>query len=394
MTETTGTPEMTPPLVVKLEIQDERAPLTVDEKEHAATFTSPHLHQIVVGARWLTIEDVLAVAERGAAVRLNQDATFQDRIERGANYLRTCLAGGATVYGVNTGYGDACEVGVSSALMGALPLQLTRFLGCGMGEHLDAEATLAVMVARLTSLAYGYSGVRWELLEKLMQLINERVLPRIPAEGSVGASGDLIPLSYVAAALVGEREVVHHGKQCAASDVLAKLGIAPLVLAPKEGLALVNGTAVMTGLACLAWRRADYLTRLTCRLTALTTIALNGRSTHFDARLFKAKPHIGQGEAAAWIRMDLSGRADDSAQRVQDRYSVRCAPHVIGVARDALGWIRRDIETELNSANDNPLIDPDNECVLHGGNFYGGHIAFAMGTLQSLQTQFVCVELL
>lgn len=381
-TGTPGTPEMTSALVVKLKVQDARTPLTVNEQERADTLTSTIPHQIVVGARLLTIEDVLAVAERGAVVRLNHEATFQERIERGANYLRTCLASGATVYGVNTGYGDDCEVGVSSALTEALPLQLTRFLGCGMGEHLDAAATLAVMVARLNSLAYGYSGVRWELLDKLMQLINQRVLPRIPAEGSVGASGDLIPLSYVAAALVGERQVVHHGKLCAASDVLAKLGIAPLVLAPKEGLALVNGTAVMTGLACLAWRRADYLTRLACRLTALTTIALNGRSAHFDARVFKAKPHIGQGEAAAWIRMDLSGRADDSAQRVQDRYSVRCAPHIIGVARDALGWIRRDIETELNSANDNPLIDPDNGCVLHGGNFYGGHIAFAMDALK------------
>ncbi|KAF9917160.1 hypothetical protein FBU30_000922 [Linnemannia zychae] len=378
----TGTPEFTSALVVDLQVLDSRTPLTMDGKERTDTFTTTPPHQIIVGGRWLTIEDVLAVAERGAVVCLNQKATFRERIERGANYLRTCLAGGATVYGVNTGYGDACEVGVSSVLMGELPLQLTRFLGCGMGEHLDAEATLAVMVARLNSLAYGYSGVRWELLDKLMQLINERVLPRIPGEGSVGASGDLIPLSYVAAALVGEREVVHHGKVCAASDVLAKLGIAPLVLAPKEGLALVNGTAVMTGLACLAWRRADYLTRLACRLTALTTIALNGRSAHFDARVFEVKPHIGQGEAAAWIRMDLIGRADDSAQRVQDRYSVRCAPHIIGVARDALGWIRRDIEAELNSANDNPLIDPDNESVLHGGNFYGGHIAFAMDALK------------
>ncbi|KAF9567467.1 hypothetical protein EC968_003230 [Mortierella alpina] len=252
-----------------------------------------------------------------------------------------------------------------------------------MGEYLDADATLAVMVARLNSLAYGYSGVRWQLLDKLKQLINERVLPCIPAEGSVGASGDLIPLSYLAAVLVGEREVMHEGKLCEAGEVLGRLGIAPLVLAPKEGLALVNGTAVMTGLACLAWRRADYLTRLACRLTALTTIALNGRSAHFDPRLFKAKPHVGQAEAAEWIRLDLTGRADDSAQRVQDRYSVRCAPHIIGVARDALVWIRYDIENELNSANDNPLIDPDTGCVLHGGNFYGGHIAFAMDALKT-----------
>ncbi len=342
----------------------------------------PTLEPITIGARRLTIEEVLAVAERGAQVRLAQQQAFRERIERGANYLRNCLASGATVYGVNTGYGDACEVTVPPALVESLPLQLTRYHGCGMGEYLEANATLAVMMARLNSLAHGYSGVRWELLETLMQLINQRVLPRIPAEGSVGASGDLTPLSYVAAALVGEREVVHRDQLRMASDVLSELGITPLMLAPKEGLALMNGTAVMTGLACLAWRRADYLTRLACRLTALTNVALNGRAAHFDARLFDAKPHKGQGEAAAWIRADLSGRPDTSAQRVQDRYSVRCAPHIIGVARDALSWMRRDIENELNSANDNPLIDPDDECVLHGGNFYGGHIAFAMDALK------------
>ncbi|KAG0328821.1 hypothetical protein BG004_002460 [Podila humilis] len=349
----------------------------------SGTSTSGHLHSIVVGARKVSIEDVLAVAQTGAAVRLNTEPSFQARIERGASFLQTRLSAGSTVYGVNTGYGDACDVAVAPALVADLPLQLTRFLGCGMGEFLDADATLAVMVARLNSLAHGYSAVRWEVLEKLKQLINHRVLPRIPAEGSVGASGDLVPLSYVAAALVGEREVMYQGKLCSARNVLAHLGIAPLVLAPKEGLALVNGTAVMTGLACLAWRRAEYLTRLSCRLTALTTIAMNGRSAHFDPRLFEAKPHIGQAEAATWIRWDLGDRAEDKAHRVQDRYSIRCAPHVIGVARDALGWIRRDIENELNSANDNPLIDPETGEALHGGNFYGGHIAFAMDALKA-----------
>jgi histidine ammonia-lyase len=145
----------------------------------------------------------------------------------------------------------------------------------------------------------------------------------------------------------------------------------------------MNGTAVMTGLACLAFRRAAQLSRLAARLTALATVALDGRAAHFDAFIFEAKPHAGQGEAAAWIRADLAGRPDTPGHRLQDRYSIRCAPHVIGVANDALTWMRRDIENELNSANDNPLIDPDGERVLHGGNFYGGHIAFAMDGLKT-----------
>ncbi|MBB5400781.1 HAL/PAL/TAL family ammonia-lyase [Paraburkholderia youngii] len=337
---------------------------------------------IVVGARRLTIEEVVAIARQRACVALSDDAVWRARIERGAAFLRRQLAAGATVYGVNTGYGDACVVDVPTALVEALPLQLTRYHGCGMGAYLDDAQTLAVIAARLNSLAYGFSGVRTVLLERLAALINHRVLPRIPSEGSVGASGDLTPLSYVAAALAGERDVRYAGALRAARDVWIELGVEPLTLAPKEGLALMNGTAVMTGLACLAVARAEHLTRLAARLTALATVALDGRAAHFDATLFDVKPHAGQAEAAAWIRADLAGRADTPGHRLQDRYSIRCAPHVIGVARDALGWVRRDVENELNSANDNPLIDPDNERILHGGNFYGGHIAFAMDALK------------
>ncbi|MGF6445533.1 HAL/PAL/TAL family ammonia-lyase [Paraburkholderia youngii] len=337
---------------------------------------------IVVGARRLTIEEVVAIARQRACVALSDDAVWRARIERGAAFLRRQLAAGATVYGVNTGYGDACVVDVPTALVEALPLQLTRYHGCGMGAYLDDAQTLAVIAARLNSLAYGFSGVRTVLLERLAALINHRVLPRIPSEGSVGASGDLTPLSYVAAALAGERDVQYAGALRAARDVWTELGVEPLTLAPKEGLALMNGTAVMTGLACLAVARAEHLTRLAARLTALATVALDGRAAHFDSALFDVKPHAGQAEAAAWIRADLAGRADTPGHRLQDRYSIRCAPHVIGVARDALGWVRRDVENELNSANDNPLIDPDNERILHGGNFYGGHIAFAMDALK------------
>ncbi|MEI7431244.1 MAG: aromatic amino acid ammonia-lyase, partial [Betaproteobacteria bacterium] len=301
---------------------------------------------LTVGEQRLRIEDVLRVAKGDASVALSEHPEFSLRIKRGAAYLARLLADNGIVYGVNTGYGDSCTVSIPEHLVAELPLHLTRFHGCGLGDYLDDEATLAVLVCRLNSLAQGYSGVRWELLEQLAALIQHRILPNIPAEGSVGASGDLTPLSYVAAALIGEREVRFGGQQRAAGEVLKELGITPLTLAPKEGLAIMNGTAVMTGLACLAWARAENLTRLCCRLTSLASIAMRGNRGHFDPRLFAAKPHAGQNEAAAWIYDDL--HADDTEViRLQDRYSIRCAPHVIGVARDALSWMRRDIENEL-----------------------------------------------
>ncbi|VVE15479.1 Histidine ammonia-lyase [Pandoraea communis] len=338
---------------------------------------------VVFGPDRLTIEDILALAHRTRVARLSAAPAWQDRIRRGVNALHTHLAAGRPVYGVTTGYGDACVVDVPASLIDALPAQLTRYHGCGMGEWLDDDAVRAVLACRLASLVQGYSAVRPELLEALVHLLAHDVLPRIPAEGSVGASGDLTPLSYVAATLIGERDVMYRGRLCAASDALAATGGAPIRLAPKEGLALMNGTAVMTALASLAFARSRTLARLASRLTALTTVALDGRAAHFHPTLFDAKPHEGQREAARWIRDDLAGRTAPPEARLQDRYSLRCAPHVVGVLVDALSWVRRDVENEINSANDNPLIDPDTGEVHHGGNFYGGHIAFAMDSLKT-----------
>jgi len=336
-----------------------------------------------IGNQRLRIEDLVAVAKGEASLALSHDPAFAARIEAGARHLERLLADGGTIYGVTTGYGDSCTTEVPPELIAELPLHLTRYHGCGLGQHLDEEATLAVLVARLNSLAQGYSGVRPVLLERLADLINRRILPRIPAEGSVGASGDLTPLSYVAATLVGERDVLFQGRVIPAAEALQTCGLAPIKLAPKEGLAIMNGTAVMTGLACLAFARADYLAKLACRITVLVSIGTRGNAGHFDPRLFAVKPHAGQIEAARWIWDDLGAAPNDDGARLQDRYSIRCAPHVIGVARDALTWVRRDIENELNSANDNPIIDGEEGWVLHGGHFYGGHIAFAMDALKT-----------
>ncbi|WP_263143826.1 aromatic amino acid ammonia-lyase [Pseudomonas sp. RIT-PI-AD] len=347
--------------------------------------TRPTEPRVVFGEAPLSVEQVLALAERRAPSALQDDPGYRERIARGARFLDSLLDREGVIYGVTTGYGDSCVVAVPLHQVEALPRHLYTFHGCGLGRLLDPEATRAVLAARLQSLCQGVSGVRVELLERLRAFLEEDVLPLIPEEGSVGASGDLTPLSYVAATLSGEREVLFRGERRSAAEVHRELGWTPLVLRPKEALALMNGTAVMTALACLAYARADYLLQLATRITALNVVALAGNPEHFDERLFAAKPHPGQMRVAAWLRRDLAIDAPTAPlHRLQDRYSLRCAPHVLGVLADSLGWLRPFIETELNSANDNPLIDADAERVLHGGHFYGGHIAFAMDSLKTL----------
>ncbi|MCX7564282.1 aromatic amino acid ammonia-lyase [Xanthomonadaceae bacterium XH05] len=345
---------------------------------------APDAASVIFGGMPLTIEDVTALSRRERPAQLCVDPAFRARITRGAAFLDRLLDTEGVIYGVTTGYGDSCTVNIPPELVAELPHHLFAYHGCGLGRFLDKQETRAVLTARLTSLAQGMSGVSVELLEGLEAFIRHDILPLIPAEGSVGASGDLTPLSYVAAALCGEREVIHGGVRRQAAEALAEIGRLPIRLRPKEGLAIMNGTAVMTGLACLAFERAEYLSRMATRLTAFNVFASAGNAHHFDAVLFAAKPHPGQMRVAQRLRADLGNEVSPrNEHRLQDRYSLRCAPHVIGVLEDALPMLRQLIETELNSANDNPLVDPDNERVLHGGHFYGGHIAFAMDAMKN-----------
>ncbi|EHU9472297.1 aromatic amino acid lyase [Vibrio vulnificus] len=340
-------------------------------------------NNITFGQGRLTIEDVAAIAQ-GAKATLNDSVEFTAKIDRGVAFLERLLKEEGVIYGVTTGYGDSCTVAIPPQLVEELPLHLTRFHGCGLGKILTHEQARAVLATRLCSLSQGVSGVSHDLLNQIVTLINHDISPRIPEEGSVGASGDLTPLSYLAAALVGEREVIYQGEERATAEVYAELGIQPIKLRPKEGLALMNGTSVMTALACLAYKRAEYLAQLSTKITAMVSVAMHGNDFHFDEALFAVKPHPGQQQIAAWLRDDLKAdKPPRNSDRLQDRYSLRCAPHVIGVVQDSLPWLRQMIENELNSANDNPIIDGDNERVLHGGHFYGGHIAMAMDTLKT-----------
>ncbi|MES2018967.1 MAG: aromatic amino acid ammonia-lyase [Pseudomonadota bacterium] len=332
----------------------------------------------------LCIEDIVDIANGDARAVLSPDPAFRAAIAKGADFIDRLLREDGTIYGVTTGYGDSCTVSIPPELVVELPHHLYTYHGCGLGQYLTPEQTRAVMAVRLQSLAKGFSGVSVELLEQIARVLEAGLLPLIPSEGSVGASGDLTPLSYLAAVLCGEREVWRDGVVLNAADALVEAGIKPLRLRPKEALAIMNGTAVMTALACLAFDRADYLARLCTRITAMASFALDGNAHHFDETLFSVKPHPGMQGVAAWLREDLHvGQAERNGKRLQDRYSIRCAPHVIGVLADALPFFRTQIENELNSANDNPIIDAEGERVLHGGHFYGGHIAFAMDSMKN-----------
>jgi histidine ammonia-lyase len=330
---------------------------------------------VVAGSRPMTCADVVRLARGEARLIVDPDPGVRERLEQSARWLRARLEAGERIYGVSTGFGESCLTDVPVEYGAELAQNLVRFHGCGTG---------AVLAVRVASLAQGWSGVRPVVLDRLCELLNRRILPCIPSEGSVGASGDLTPLSYVAAVLTGDREVRWHGREMAAAAALREAGLAPLVFAPKESLAIMNGTCVITALVCLALDRARRLARWAAALTAIASDVTRGNPAHFDDRIFAAKPHPGQRECARWIREDLEyapGRAHDG--RIQDRYSIRCAPHVIGVLLDALPWMETWTETELNGVNDNPLLDPASGEVLFGGNFYGGHAGFVADSLKT-----------
>lgn len=349
-----------------------------------------HERVYTIGDEPLSIDDLVALATGARSPALASGA--RDRMKRSADIVARLHERGGDIYGVTTSVGGSVGTRVPPERSADLSLNLLRMHGVGTGRILNEVEAAAVVTARLSSLAGGLSGVRPEIAERLVELLDARVLPRIPSEGSVGASGDLTPLSYLAAMLVGEREVSFRGEEVDALSALRELGLVPLELLPKEGLALMNGTSVTTALACLSWHRARRLARLASTLTAMTSIAIEGNAIHFDDRIHAAKPHPGQRRVAAWIREDLEGTTPVSTPtRLQDRYSVRCAPQIIGVLVDALTWAQTTLEIELNGVSDNPIVDLEDEVVLHGGNFYGGHVGFVCDALKIAVANVACL---
>ena len=358
---------------------------------------------VVIDGCQLTLKDIASVARGGAPAILTTNATVRSRIDRTRRHLSELVERGTPVYGVTTGFGDSVHRHIDSNNAALHQERLIAFLGNGTGASLPEPTARAVTLIRANNLARGYSGVRIELIERLLELLNAGITPVIPEEGSVGASGDLVPLSYVAAVVTGRRKVRFRGRIVDAADALAKTGLEPLVLQEKEGLGLVNGTAYMTAIAALACLDADRLARLADVCTAMTVEVLGAITTPFHPFLHDVtKPHPGQIRSAANIRGLLTGsrmgrayedviaeitskgvKPSQTTAQIQDKYSIRCAPHFTGVLFDVLAWATQWVGTEVNASTDNPLLDPTSGEVFSGGNFSGGHIALAMDTLKA-----------
>jgi histidine ammonia-lyase/phenylalanine ammonia-lyase len=347
----------------------------------------------------LTIADALDVSRRGRSVRLSDRAA--DAVRASRDLKQALIADEIPIYGVTTGFGDSADRQVSASKTVKLQRGIIHFMGCGTGPIAPPEVARVTMLLRANCLAKGNSGVRVELIQRLLELLNHDVLPFIPERGSCGASGDLAPLSYVGRALTGDGQVASEGERREAREVLDELGLEPIVLEAKEGLALTNGTSFMSAFACLAVGAARELADLAELLTAMASQALLGNRGHFNAFLFDgAKPHSGMVHSARNIRELLaeSRLSVDSEElftggmrgadfvelerQVQDKYSIRCAPHVIGVLRDVIAWVEAWVSTEINSSDDNPLFNVGGHRVESGGNFYGGHIGQAMDSLK------------
>jgi histidine ammonia-lyase len=331
----------------------------------------------------LALDEVRAI-HAGAAVMLGSE--HHAAVAAGNAVIRAIIAKGAPVYGINTGFGRLASIRIAEADLEALQRNLVLSHAAGVGAPLEAAVVRLVMALKVASLAQGASGVRVATIERILALLARNLVPVIPAQGSVGASGDLAPLAHLGAALMGVGEIFVAGERKPADAALAQAGLAPLVLGPKEGLALLNGTQVSTALALAGLFAAERAFQAALVTGALATDAATGSDTPFDARIQALRRHQGQIAVAASLRALLAGSAirashlaDDD--RVQDPYCLRCQPQVMGACLALLRGAAETLLTEANGVSDNPLVFPATGEVLSGGNFHAEPVAFAADTI-------------
>lgn len=341
----------------------------------------------------LTVDDVVAVARHGAETRLDTDA--RARVAEAKAVIDRLVAEGQVVYGVTTGFGALATTFVPPGQARVLQERLLLSHAAGVGAPLPTEVVRAMLLLRANTLALGHSGCRPELIDRLCEMLRLGVHPVVPEQGSVGASGDLAPLAHLALPLIGRGEVELAGRRMPAAEALASVGLAPLTLEPKEGLALLNGTQMMSAIGALLLADADRLARTASTVAAMSVEALLGTEVAYSAAYQLARPHPGQVRTAAelrWLLRDSSVQAAHRAldHRVQDPYSLRCVPQVHGASRDALDHLRRVLDIEINAATDNPLVfagagvvpadalATGGGQVISGGNFHGQPVALAL----------------
>ena len=327
----------------------------------------------------ISLNDLREVWQHPVRVTLGDSA--KELVAASSGLITSVVKSGKQVYGVNTGFGQLAQTRVTDDDLFKLQENLILSHSVGVGPLLPDDCVRLAMIMKVAALAQGYSGVRPELVEALCGLINNNIFPAIPSKGSVGASGDLAPLAHLAGALLGHGKVNVNGKSLAAMDALKRAGLAPLKLAPKEGLALLNGTQVSTALALSALFRAEHILAASITAGAMSADAIKGSDTPFDERIQQVRGHGGQIDVASLLRGFMAGseiRASHiDCSRVQDPYSIRCQPQVAGACLDVLRHVGRLLETEANAVTDNPLVFTDTGAVLSGGNFHAEPVAFA-----------------
>ena len=342
----------------------------------------------------LSLDDVVSVAQASPRdLRVAIAAPAQERIAHGRRCIEDAIASGKVHYGINTGFGAFKDKLISADQLARLQRNIIVSHSVGVGAAFDETTVRAAILIRANTLAKGHSGVRVELVQALLDLLNHGVYPVLPSQGSLGASGDLAPLAHLALVLIGEGEAVYEGERLPGGEALRRAGLAGIVLAPKEGLALTNGTAVSCAVGCLTTFEAENLCRVADIAGCLSLEALHGTPDAFDAALHALRPHPRQVECAAHLRSLLEGstylRGHDP-HNVQDAYTLRCMPQVHGAIRDAILYARWTLEIELNSVTDNPVLvfdDAGGYRLLSGGNFHGEPVAIAMDYLKLALTE-------
>jgi histidine ammonia-lyase len=351
---------------------------------------------IILDGSSLTIEQVVLSAcapERGLQVEVILSEAAWEQVRRAEQAVQGFIERGEIVYGVTTGFGAFKDRIIPADQVAQLQKNILMSHAVGVGEFIDQATTRAMMLVRANTLAKGHSGIREETLRLLLAMLNKGVYPRVPSQGSLGASGDLAPLAHMSLPLIGLGEAVYQGDVLPGAEALAKAGLSPVNLGAKEGLALSNGTTLMTAIGVLTTAQAENLAACADLAGGISLEALNGTVKAFDERIHAARPHPRQIECAAFMRNLLAGseftRGDDPLN-VQDAYTLRCIPQVHGAIRDAVKYARWVLEIELNSATDNPLIffdDAGEPTVISGGNFHGEPVAIAMDYLALALTE-------